>query len=180
MSFETLSFLSHLVHWKAYVIIFWQMWKDILGFELRSARIVCIKFIPSAKKIHFFNQMNRVSWSKVHKFILMNLWFSQLYILRNIYWGILRNILRNILFIEEYFTRVSMHSCINWCRKILSNVSIKINCIFIGIVLEFTHVEATYIWLLIFNKKNQLSKLITFFGKVENIYISFSILDIMR
>ena len=67
MSFETLSFLSHLVHWKAYAIIFWQMWKDILGFELRSPRIVCTKLIPSAK--HFYNQLNRDLWSNVHKWL---------------------------------------------------------------------------------------------------------------
>ena len=38
--FENTLFFSLLVHWKAYTIIFWQMWEDILGFELRSARIV--------------------------------------------------------------------------------------------------------------------------------------------
>ena len=37
---KRLVFLSHLVHWKACGIIFWQMWWDILGFKLRSARIV--------------------------------------------------------------------------------------------------------------------------------------------
>ena len=45
--FENTSFFSHLVHWKAYAIIFGQMWKDILGFALRSVRIVCIELIPS-------------------------------------------------------------------------------------------------------------------------------------
>ena len=35
MILKTLSFLGHLVHWIAYVIILilWRMWKDILGFE---------------------------------------------------------------------------------------------------------------------------------------------------
>ena len=53
---KTLGFLSHLIHWKAYTIIFWQMWKDVLGFELRFARIVCIKFIPSVKKYIFITK----------------------------------------------------------------------------------------------------------------------------
>ena len=61
LSFETLSFLSHLVHWKAYAIVFWQMWKDILGFELRSPRIVCTKLIPSAKKYIFIT-----NWIEVY------------------------------------------------------------------------------------------------------------------
>jgi len=66
------TFWRHLVHWIAYAIIFWQMWKDILGFELRSPRIVCTKLIPSAKKVHFYNQLNRDLWSNVHKWLLLS------------------------------------------------------------------------------------------------------------
>ena len=66
---KSLTFLSHLVHWKSYAIVFCQLWNNILGFELRSARIVCIKLIPSVKKVLFLNQLNRVSWSNVHKWL---------------------------------------------------------------------------------------------------------------
>ena len=64
---EILSYLRHLVHWKAYAITFWQMWKGILGFELRSTRIVWINLIPSIKKVYSYIQINRVSLSNVHK-----------------------------------------------------------------------------------------------------------------
>ena len=53
---KTLSFFSNLVHWKSYAIIFDKIWKDILGFELRSVRIVRIKLIPSVKKGHKQNK----------------------------------------------------------------------------------------------------------------------------
>ena len=33
MILKTHSFLSHIIHWITYSIIFWQIWKDILGFE---------------------------------------------------------------------------------------------------------------------------------------------------
>ena len=70
MILKTLSFLRHFVHWKAYTIIFWQMWKDILGFELRSARIVCIKLI--LKRYIFITK-----WIEFH---VIHKWFTGLFL----------------------------------------------------------------------------------------------------
>ena len=64
MILVTLSFLSHLVHWKAYAIIFLTNVKRYPGIrtEIRKDRLH--KSLSPQLKIHFYNQLNRGSMIK--------------------------------------------------------------------------------------------------------------------
>ena len=42
------------------------------GIRIEIRRIVCIKLIYSVKKVHFYSQMNRVSWSNIHKWLYIH------------------------------------------------------------------------------------------------------------
>ena len=65
---ETLSFLIHLVHWKAYAIICWQMWKEILGYPRISFHI-CQQIIAYA--FQWTKWIKKLSVSKILIMICM-------------------------------------------------------------------------------------------------------------
>ena len=70
-------FLKHYVFWvisslNSICNYFLTNVKRYHGIRTLVHRIVCTKRIPSVKRVHFYHQMNRVSWSNVHTWLLIH------------------------------------------------------------------------------------------------------------